>query len=272
MSHYFEKGKRVNHLGRSIGWVMTGLYILFVGCSPSSSQFKKILEEKPEILFSVIEKHPDEFMAVVQKALGNAQKKGQEAALKEEQEQREKEFKNPVVAEVSEDRAIRGDKGAPITIVEYSDFQCPFCARGFQTMQQVFAKYGGKVRLIYKHLPLPMHSMAIPAAERFEAISLQSSDKAYQFHDEIFKHQEKLGSNGEKFMDGIAQKIGVNVAKMKTDMKSQRVKDRIEADTTEAQKFGFSGTPGFLVAGVSIRGAYPLPAFQEIIDKKLGGK
>ena len=154
-------------------------------------------------------------------------------------------------------------------IVEYSDFQCPYCRRGFEVMNEVSQKYGPKIRFLYKNLPLPMHPMSMPAAKRFEAIALQNPKKAYQYHDEVFSHQDQLNSGGEKFLDSVAKKLGVDMAKMKTDMNSDKVNDRIHADMAEAEKFGISGTPGFLVGGVSIRGAYPFPAFQEIIDRKL---
>jgi len=238
------------------------------GCA-SESQIKAVLEKNPDILFSVIEKNPDKFMDVVQKAAQAAQKKGQEDAEREERERVENEMKNPLQPEWANDRAIRGPADAPIAIVEYSDFQCPFCAKGFAVVEKILEAYPGKVKFMFKNLPLPMHPLAMPASERFEAIALQDAEKAYKFHDEVFRNQRKLGADGEKFLDALAAKVGANVAKMKKDMKSDKVKARIDADMAEAEKFGISGTPGFIVAGVSVRGAYPFETFKEIIDKKL---
>jgi protein-disulfide isomerase len=248
---------------------ITAAALLFSGCVPSTSSMQKMMEEHPEILFGAIEKNPDKFMEVVQKAANQAQQKQAENQAKDEKERAEKELKNPLMPELSDDRAQRGPKDAPITIVEYSDFQCPFCSRGYQTAEEVLKKYDGKIRFIYKNLPLPMHPYAMPAAKRYEAINLQSPEKAIKFYHEVFKNQGELSSGGEKFLDGIAKKVGANMAKMKTDMDSEKVVSRINADMEEAKKFGFTGTPGFIVSGVSIRGAYPASAFSEIIDKKL---
>ncbi len=232
-------------------------------------QIQDTLEKNPQILFSVIEKNPDQFMEVVQKAAQTAQKKNAEGAEAKEKGRLEEEFKNPLKPEIQADRAFEGPADAPITIVEYSDFQCPYCGRGFSTVQEVLKNYTGKVKFIFKSLPLPMHPMALPAAKRFEALVLQDPKKAYKFHDEVFQNQDKLNSDGEKFLDSVAKKVGADMGKLKTDMNSDKVKARIEADSKEAEKFGISGTPGFIVNGVSIRGAYPFDTFKTIIDRQL---
>ena len=197
------------------------------------------------------------------------QKKAQEDA----QKQREEEFKNPKKASLGKGTVVRGSLAAPVTIVEYSDFQCPFCRKGFLTVEEVRKKYGNKVAVVFKNMPLPMHPMAMPAAQRFAAIALQSPKKAFLFHDEVFTNQNQMGGpDGEKFLDEAAKKAGANIDKMHKDMTSDKVKAHIDADIEEAKKFGFTGTPGFLVAGVSIRGAYPAEVFSEIIDKRLKEK
>jgi protein-disulfide isomerase len=165
--------------------------------------------------------------------------------------------------------AAQGPKDAPITIVEYSDFECPYCSRGYRTIQEVKEKYKGKIRFVFKHLPLDFHPMAMPAAQYFEAIALQSPEKAYKFHDYVFENQDKLKTGKEKFLDEAARKAGADLAKVKTDMKSDTVMKRIEADMEEAKQFGISGTPGFIINGVSLRGAYPADKFAEIIDRQL---
>jgi protein-disulfide isomerase len=253
-------------------FVILSLGLGLAGCA-SESQIKSVLEKNPELLFSAIEKNPEKFMEVVQKASMVAQRKQQEDAEKEEAARVENELKNPLKPEWSADRATEGTKGAPIQIVEYSDFQCPYCGKGYQVVQQVLKEYKGKVHFMFKHLPLPMHPLAMPAAQRFEAIALQSAEKAYKFHNEVFENQRKLGGpDGEKFLDTVAAKVGANVAQMKKDMNSDKVKARIDADMAEAEKFGISGTPGFVVQGVSVRGAYPFETFKGIIDKKLANK
>lgn len=181
----------------------------------------------------------------------------------------EDELKNPKKPSIKAGRAVLGKASAPILIVAYSDFQCPYCREGALRIEEVRKKYGEKVKFVFKHLPLSFHPMALPAAKRFEAINLQSGKKAYEFHDYVFKNQEQLGGGGEAFLDEAARKVGVNVAKMKKDLDSAAVKKVIDADMEEARQYGIDGTPGFIVAGVTISGAQPVELFSQIIDQRL---
>ncbi|NBX92229.1 MAG: thiol:disulfide interchange protein [Proteobacteria bacterium] len=191
---------------------------------------------------------------------------------KAEAEEREQEFKTPKKPKLSSDRAVLGSLSAPIVIVAYSDFQCPYCSRGAGTIEEVRKKYGKKVGFIFKHLPLPFHQMAQPAAEYFEAIAIQDPKKAYRFHDEVFKNQGELQSGGEDFLSKIAKQVGADLARLKKDRSTPKVQKRIEEDKKEAQEFGIQGTPGFIVAGVTLKGAYPLASFEEIIERRLKSK
>jgi len=186
-----------------------------------------------------------------------------------EQTQRDEEFKNPKNPEMGKDRAVLGDRNAKIKLFVYSDFQCPYCKRGFETVEELKKKYGKKLVVMFKHLPLPFHPMAMPAAKRFEAIALQSPKKAYAFHDEVFKNQDRIGG-GEEFLDEMVKKVGADLNKVKKDMESPIVKKHIEADQAEAQQYAIQGTPGFVVAGVTLKGAYPIQAFEEIVEKRFG--
>ncbi len=211
-------------------------------------------------------------MKTVQEAMNAARTEQAKDEEANEAKQMEEEFKNPKKPEIAENRAVLGKADAPITIVEYSDFQCPFCTRGYLVVKEVKEKYGEKVRFMYKHLPLmDKHPEAMPAAQYFEAIALQSKEKAYKFHDMIFENQDKLNAEKAKFLDDAVKKVGADLAKVKKDLKSEVVAKNIQADMEEARKFDFNGTPGFLVNGVSIRGAYPVQHFQKIIDRQLGG-
>ncbi len=240
------------------------------GCAPSASQLKKVIEENPEIVFSAIEKHPDKFMKTVQEAAQKARAVEEENYRKEEETKREAEFKNPLKPNVDEKRAIKGSKTAKVTIVEYSDFQCPFCSRGHATMKKLLADYDGKVRVIFKNFPIErIHPNARIASQYYEAIALQDTEKANKFHDMIFDDQESLGEKGEAFLKELVKKVGANAAKVAKDITSDEVKKRIEEDKAEGEKFQFSGTPGYLINGVSLRGAFPPDEFKKIIDRHL---
>ncbi len=249
---------------------LTSLSLLGLGaCTPSASQMTKLLEQHPEILTNTIEKNPDVVMTSIQKAAQGAQAKMQEKAMAAEEAKMEAEAKNPLTPELQPGRAFMGNENAPITIVEYTDFQCPYCSRGYETMEQVRKAYGDKVKIMVKNLPLPMHPMAVPAAKRFEALMLQGKDKGFAYYKEVFENQEKLNQEEEKFLDAAVKKSGGNLAQVKKDMDGDKVKAVLDSDMAEAKKYDFSGTPGFIVNGVSIRGAYPFETFQKLIDKKL---
>ncbi len=185
------------------------------------------------------------------------------------EQQIETDYKNPKEPVIEKDRAILGKRNAPILIVAYSDFQCPYCKRGAETLETVLQKYGKKVVYVFKNFPLSFHPFAMAAAQRFQAIAYQSAKKAYEYHDLVFKNQDQLDARGEVFLDEIAKRVGANMTKMKKEMGSERLKTQIDADMAEAQKFEITGTPGFVVAGVLLKGAYPAEMFQTIIDRRL---
>ncbi len=248
------------------------LLLVFVAFSlscTSKDQLKKTLEENPEILTNVIDKHPKLFLDTLNKAVEKAKSEAREGQAKAQTQAMEDEFNNPKVPVIEDGRVIFGSKNAPVTIVEYSDFECPFCTRGYKVVNEIKKAYGDKVRVIYKHLPLSFHPMAEPAARYYEAIALQNHKKAEKFHDLIFEDQGGLKSGKEKFLDKMAKKAGANLKRVKKDLQSEKVSKVIEADMAEAQKYGFSGTPGFLVNGVSVKGAFPFGHFKKIIDRHL---
>lgn len=241
-------------------------------CAPNPKQLKEAIEKDPSIVFAAIEKDPEKFIEVVNKAARQAQEEGAKKAQQEEAGKRDEEFKNPLKANIEEGRAIHGPASAPVTIVEYSDFECPYCSRGYATVKEVQKNYGDKVRLVFKHLPLEFHPKAMPAAKFFEAIARQSAEKAYKWHDLVFENQGELRAKGDAFMKESAKKVGADLKKIDKDLADPKLMERITADMEEAKKFGFSGTPGFLINGVSLRGAYPFPEFKTIIDRHLGDK
>lgn len=242
---------------------------LLTGCM-SDGQFKdklaKVLAENPEVLTEAIEKNPDKFVTSLQKAIKDAQSAMAKRREEEEKKQFEEFFENPLKPEITDAMASLGNKNAPIVLIEYSDFECPFCKRGYDTVNELMSRYEGKVRFIYKHLPLSFHPNAMPAAQYFEALKLQSDKLAFAFHDKIFDNQPAL-KNGIKFLDKIAKEVGANMEKLKKDYKSDKVMARIQADLKEAEKFGIQGTPGFVINGVPLKGAYPIDEFEKIISE-----
>jgi protein-disulfide isomerase len=159
-----------------------------------------------------------------------------------------------------------GKQGAPITIVEFSDFQCPFCSRGADVVHQLKAKYGNKMQLAFKQFPLPMHKDARPAAEAALCVNEQGSDKFWKFHDVAFKNQDKLDpASLEKF----AKESGANVDKYKECVGAKKYSDAVQKDMEYGEKIGVKSTPTFFVNGQLVSGAVPIEQFSEIIDDEL---
>lgn len=251
-----------------------GSSLSLTGCStaPTADQLRQLLEENPDILANAIKKNPNQIMAAINDAVEASRREQEQEARKAMEAAREEERKNPKQPEIDESRVIfaKNDdlkKQAPITIVEYADFQCGYCSRAHETVKQIIGKYGDKVRVIYKHLPI-LGPQSLTTAHYYEAVALQDHGKAEKFHAKIFDNQGNLRSGGEDFLKQTAKDVGANMARLKKDLASDKVKQRVQADDEEGKKFGFSGTPAFLVNGISLNGAQPLAAFEEEFRKQ----
>jgi protein-disulfide isomerase len=157
-----------------------------------------------------------------------------------------------------------GPADAPITVVEFSDFQCPFCKRAAPTFRQLVDEYKGKVRIAFRQHPLPMHKNAMIAAKA--SLAAKEQGKFWEFHDVLFDNQQDLS---EENLVKLAQKAGLNVAKFSKDIKSTKFDEQIQQDIDFAMKNGAGGTPSFYVNGVALKGAKPLASFKEVIDRLL---
>jgi len=241
--------------------------LALVACNNQSPEsLKETLKKDPTILTEAIKANPVAFIDALNEAVQEARKGQDDRRADQEKKQYEESFKNPLKANIRDDEAFRGAKDAPLTLIEYSDFECPFCSRGYKTVQTLLEKYKGKIRFVYKHLPLSFHPNAMPASKYFEAIRIQSEDKAWKFHDAIYENQSKL-KKGETFLKSEAKKLKVDMKKLAKDVKSKAVQERIQEDLDEAKKFGFNGTPGFLLNGIPVKGAYPDSHFVGIIEE-----
>ncbi len=175
--------------------------------------------------------------------------------------------KAPKLEVSSEGDATWGKKDAPVTIVEFSDFQCPFCSRATETVTQLKKQYGSnKIHIIFKQFPLPMHQNARPAAEASLCVNEQGQDKFWKFHDLAFSNQQKLSADD---LAKYAKQAGVDAKKFEDCFKSKKYASHVEQDMAEGQKLGVDSTPSFFVNGQPIRGARPIADFKEVIDQEL---
>ena len=214
----------------------------------------------PENLAEVMKKDPVVFMETLQDVAKQAQ-----VGIKKKEA--EKAMQNPVDIK-TKGRVTFGDKSAPVTIVEYSDFQCPYCSRAAERVKSLIAKYDGKVKAVYKHFPLDFHPFAQPAAEYFEAIAMIDQAKAIEFHDKIFEEFQlyaKLKTEEEikKAIDSLIKKLGLKMEDVKKNLEAG--KKVVAMDMEEASKLGVRGTPTFFVNGVPARNI----GLEELIEKFL---
>ena len=167
------------------------------------------------------------------------------------------------------DAPAQGPADAPVTIIEYSDFQCPFCSRGAEIIAQVKKKYKDKVRLAFKHFPLPMHQNAKPAAEASMCVNEQGSDKFWKFHDLAFKHQEKLEKAD---LEKYAKDSGADMKKFGECLAANKYAGYVQKDMADGEKIGVRSTPTFFINGQIVSGALPIESFSEMIDEELNSK
>jgi protein-disulfide isomerase len=162
-----------------------------------------------------------------------------------------------------------GHPDAKVQIVEFSDFQCPFCSRAAETVNELKKKYGSKINIAFKQFPLPMHKDAKPAAEASLCMNEQGVDKFWKFHDLAFKNQDKLDAAG---LEKIAKDAGADVAKFKECVGAKKYAAVVQKDMEYGEKLGVRSTPTFFVNGQLISGAVPIENFSEVIDDELSSK
>ncbi|HVE87842.1 MAG TPA: thioredoxin domain-containing protein [Myxococcales bacterium] len=161
----------------------------------------------------------------------------------------------------------RGPADAKVTIVEFSDFQCPFCSRAHDTVDEVMRTYAGKVKLVYRQMPLTsLHPNAFKAAEA----SLCAFDQGHfwEYHDTLFKNQQQLGVDKLK---EYATSLGLDGSKFNQCLDGGDKASLVRTDMKDGEGVGVQGTPAFFINGVFLNGAVPIDEFREVIDSELAG-
>ncbi len=158
-----------------------------------------------------------------------------------------------------------GPADAPITLVEFSDYECPFCKRAEPTVKQVMERYKGKIRLVYRHYPLEFHARAKPAAEA--AACADDQGKFWEYHKLIFT--DVGGSLAAEDLEKVAEKAGLDLNGFKACVSENRFAEQVNVDTQAGAAAGVNGTPHFFINGIPLSGAQPLSAFTRVIDAEL---
>ena len=169
---------------------------------------------------------------------------------------------------------VLGKSNARVTMVEFSDFECPFCKRYFdETLSQIIKDYvdTGKVKMYYRHFPLDFHPAAMPSALASECANEQN--KFWEYHDKIFTEQDKIsGKTADVItaqLKAWAQELGFNTSQFDTCLDNAKFQANVDTDSNDGRTAGVSGTPTFFINGKRIVGAQPYASFKAIIDEEL---
>lgn len=164
----------------------------------------------------------------------------------------------------------KGNPQAQVTVVEYSDFQCGYCARAANQVADFLKDYKGKVRFFYKQFPLSFHKWAEEASIASLCVYDQSNEKFWKFHDAIFEKQGEIKvADAKKTLEGLARELGVDMKKYNECVKSEQAKRRVASDMEEGRSIGVSGTPTFVVDGFVISGGANIKAIRNAVDYRL---
>jgi protein-disulfide isomerase len=170
----------------------------------------------------------------------------------------------PIAATPRADAPSVGARDARVTVEVWSDFECPYCAKGAAIIDGLREKYGNQVRIVFRHQPLPMHDNAKLAA--VASMAAHEQGRFWEMHDVLFDNQRSLDRAS---LEGYAKGLGLDLGRFRQALDSATLANYVDADALEAQKRGIAGTPTFFINGKAVTGARPLGDFTQLIDAEL---
>jgi len=232
--------------------------------TPSDADIQKVYDEnKEELQGQALEQVKPQIVEYLKAEKAQGRKQAFIQELKAKYKTTDK-LKAPTVEVATAGRPERGGAKAAVTIVEFSDYQCPFCKRGEDSAQKVFETYGDKVRIVFRDYPLPFHDRARPAAEAANCANAQG--KFWEYNKKLFANQGALSDDNLKT---YAKDLGLDTAKFDECYAKKSFSAAIDKDLADGVAAGVNGTPAFFINGRSLSGAQPFEKFKEIIDEEL---
>lgn len=261
-------------VGRLVPTLALALFLCFFCCAaqgatPDKQALKaalgELLKEDPDLVLDVLRNNSEAVLEIAQQ--GNMLRKRKNMLA-----QWELDAKQRKVVDLA-GRSFRGKINAPVTIVAYSDFTCPYCLQAEQVLLQLLKKYDGKIRVTFKALPKD-DPFSIAAAKFSTAAFLLDPVKGWDFFDALFNNSTAFEREGDEFLKATAGRLGYDFKKLKAESGGAAVQARLDIDRKEADGLGISGTPYFLVDDLMVRGAVAKELFEEAIEMalKLKGK
>lgn len=242
--------------------------LAFSGCAPSAelqaiqADQKKILERLDALQRD--QQETGKHLASIEELLAPLRQGPKPDTEESDEEAEAKKEAATVWAVLVDDSPTLGPADAPVTLVMFSDFQCPYCSRGDATVMALREAYDGKLRVVFKNFPLPFHPYARPAA--VAAICAGAQGKFWPMHDRLFANQQALD---DQDLAKYAKGVGVNLKKWTACLDSDKPGEVLTRDTRLAEALGVSGTPTFFVNGHKLVGARPIDQFRQQIDAAL---
>lgn len=242
-------------------WKLTAFLLLFCltlfSWSFPAQAATRISPKLEEQVLQIIRNHPEVILESVE-----AYQQQQSQELRERQQAFVQQLKANPQAVIGQSPTT-GNTEAKILLVEFSDFQCPYCAQAHDTVKEFMAKHGEQVTLVYKHYPLTsIHPQALPAAKAAWAAAMQG--KFWPYHDALFTQQEQLG---EELYLTIAKNLNLDLEQFNSDRNSATAQAAIQADMQLAEGLGIAGTPFFVLNGETFSGAVQLSEMEKILER-----
>ena len=210
---------------------------------------KEVIKENPRLIYDTVNQYHMELQRIQQ------------------EKEFEARFNNRQPEPLKDYHPSKGPDKAPIVIVEYTDFECGYCARAAGTVNQLLKEYPQQVRLVFRNNPLSMHENALPAAKA--AMAAHKQGKFWPYHDLLFANRGDL--NDEQLV-ALAEELKLDIDQFEADRQSDTIAEQVETDIAQAKIHKFSATPMFLVNGVVVRGAQTGEYFSKVIDRLLAEK
>lgn len=240
--------------------IFTAALLLAALFYPTSGFAERDKAEIEAIIKEYIEKNPD----IILQSVRNYEIKMREA-------QREQEFRQALKKRVDVsigEAPVKGPDNAKITIFEFSDFQCPYCARSQTALNQVYKEHEGNIKIVFKHLPLSIHAKAKDAARA--AMSAGEQGKFWEYKSLLMSTMPEWSRGDEKALFiQYAKQLKLDIPRFEKDQKKESFGKIIESDLAVAKKIGATGTPTFVINGVIVKGAVPLEHFEKVIKEIL---
>jgi 2-hydroxychromene-2-carboxylate isomerase len=214
-------------------------------------------------LIDLLFTEPEYILEKMNEAARTRDRLQQERRAAQERAELMERVSNPFRPRIEHQRNQIGSANADIRIFAFEDFQCPFTRKGWNSVQEVFERFPQRVQFKVRHLPLDFHDMADTAARYFEALTSLEPGREWEFREALLKGE--VAWDSPTAMESILQSMGIDAAKVADRIMDDFISETIASDVLEAHQFGITGTPGYIVNGIPIKGAYGAETFEEMI-------